>query len=191
MRLLVTGAAGSGTSTLGRALADEFRCAFFEADDFYWWPSNPPYSQKRSSTERLNLARETIALHGSWVMSGSVMGWGSEIEDEFTAVVFVLTDTATRLERLRQRETERHGSASQDFLNWAAQYDQGTATGRSLARHEAWLSSRKCPIIRSQGAAAVEHQVRHVIAILAGCAVAEQAAAPDGSASASLRQPRR
>ncbi|MFL6605024.1 MAG: hypothetical protein ACJ8R9_27330 [Steroidobacteraceae bacterium] len=43
MRILITGASGSGTTTFGRALATEMDWAFFDADDYYWMPSDPPF----------------------------------------------------------------------------------------------------------------------------------------------------
>jgi adenylate kinase family enzyme len=48
MRILVTGASGSGTTTLGKALAEQLACAFLDADDFFWFPTNPPFTQKRA-----------------------------------------------------------------------------------------------------------------------------------------------
>jgi adenylate kinase family enzyme len=38
MRILITGASGCGTTTLGRALADKLRLPFFDVDDYYWLP---------------------------------------------------------------------------------------------------------------------------------------------------------
>ncbi|HIP76906.1 MAG TPA: adenylate kinase, partial [Kiloniellaceae bacterium] len=55
IRLHITGASGSGTSTLGRALSEHLGIAQFDTDDFYWQPSDPPYTVKRSAEERLRL----------------------------------------------------------------------------------------------------------------------------------------
>ena len=49
--ILITGAAGTGTTTLARALAHELRATHLEADVFLWLPSYPPYQhqvEKRS-----------------------------------------------------------------------------------------------------------------------------------------------
>lgn len=54
MRILITGAAGTGTTTLGRALAAEMGCGFFfDADDYYWIASDPPFQQKQEHEIRL------------------------------------------------------------------------------------------------------------------------------------------
>ena len=69
MRILVTGAAGSGTTTLGRAIADRVRFLFFDADDYYWEPSNPSFRRKRDPELRLSMstARLSDALLPGWI----------------------------------------------------------------------------------------------------------------------------
>lgn len=55
MRILITGAAGSGTSTLARALGPILPASVVEADDYFWLPTSPPFSSKRDPQERLSL----------------------------------------------------------------------------------------------------------------------------------------
>jgi adenylate kinase family enzyme len=50
--ILITGAAGTGTSTLANALAKELSTSHLEADDFLWLPSNPPYQHLADKTQR-------------------------------------------------------------------------------------------------------------------------------------------
>ncbi len=38
----IFGGAGSGTSTLGRAIAAEYGCFFMDTDDYFWMPTDPP-----------------------------------------------------------------------------------------------------------------------------------------------------
>ena len=52
-RILITGAAGSGTTTLGRALAAKLGCAHEDTDTYYWVPTDPPYTTIRSSGGRI------------------------------------------------------------------------------------------------------------------------------------------
>ena len=151
MFIHITGASGSGTSTLGAALAAELGCSFLEADDFLWLPTEPPYQTLRPVDERLTLLLAALARSGSAVVSGSVNGWGAEIENIFDGFVFLYVDTALRLERLRIRETQRFGRANPAFLTWAGQYDEGPPEGRSLARHKAWLAARSCPVLVLDG----------------------------------------
>lgn len=150
-RVLVTGAAGSGTSTLAQALAAKMQAAWLEADEFLWLPTQPPYSQLRSPIDRNALFLDAIEKQCDSVVAGSVMGWGSEVEDSFDSIIFLFVPTAVRLERLVRRETERFGRVDPQFLDWAAQYDDGPSEGRSLSKHTAWLAARKCPKVRLDG----------------------------------------
>jgi len=49
----ITGASGSGTTTLGRALAERLGWMHLDTDDFYWLPTDPPYREKRPAETRL------------------------------------------------------------------------------------------------------------------------------------------
>lgn len=159
MHILITGAAGSGTSTLGQALAKDLNAAFLEADDFYWLETDPPFAKKRPVEERRRLMMSSLESYSNAVVSGSVMTWGKQVENAFDVIIFLYVETSIRLKRLREREAYLFGTADPDFLEWAAQYDQGTAPGRSLARHQSWLEQRACPIIKLEGAMSVPEQI--------------------------------
>ena len=47
MRTLITGASGSGTSTLARSVGARLQIAVLDADDYFWLPTSPPYVSKR------------------------------------------------------------------------------------------------------------------------------------------------
>ena len=166
-RILITGASGAGTTTLGQALADEFGCAFFDADDYYWLPSHPPFQHKRDRALRLKLLLADLAHVASAVLSGSVVNWGPEIEESFSVIIFLALPASIRVERLRERELARSGQADPNFLEWAAQYDEGSMAGRSLARHERWLAQRSCPVIRLDGDLSVAERVARSLAAMA------------------------
>jgi hypothetical protein len=162
MRLHVTGASGSGTSTLADALAREIGGTHVEADDFYWLPSTPPFQHKRPVAERLPLLLDRLQGCAHPVLAGSVVGWGAALEDSFDLVVFLYLDAGLRVERLRAREQRLLGRADPAFLDWAAQYDAGPSQGRSLARHRAWLAARRCPVIELSGDFSVSERVERL-----------------------------
>ncbi len=123
----------------------------FDADAFYWLPSDPPFQHKRTVTERLALLEPELAHNPSWVLSGSLASWGDTLVPRFTHVIFLSLAPAVRLERLRAREVERYGAnrlrASGDlhathveFMLWAARYDVAGPEQRSLVAHEEWLA---------------------------------------------------
>jgi hypothetical protein len=162
MRIHITGASGSGTSTLAAALAAELAGVHLDADRYYWLPEPPPFTHKRAAPQRLSLLLADLAAAPTAVLAGSVVGWGAELEDAFDLVVFLYLEAPLRVERLRRREIENLGHADPAFLQWAAQYDEGPAEGRSLARHRAWLNSRTCPIVEIHGDLSVSQRLAAV-----------------------------
>ncbi|MFW0758380.1 AAA family ATPase [Pseudomonas sp. H11T01] len=152
------GASGSGTTTLGQALAQRLGIAHFDSDAFYWHSTESPFSSKRTPDERIQLLQECVTGLESWVLSGSLCGWGDPIIPAFTHAIFVRLDPEIRIHRLRAREFQRYGeqvfnggeryTATQTFLTWAAGYDKGDHGTRSLRRHETWIETLNCPVIR-------------------------------------------
>ncbi len=164
--MLVTGASGTGTTTLGRALADRWSVPHADVDDYFWLPTSPPYTEKRPVEERLRLMNELFLPRSSWVLTGSVMGWGDSVLAVCDGVVFLVADSELRMRRLRERGVARYGEvddvAHRAFLEWARSYDDPGFTGRSRARHERWLAVTSRPLLRLDGAAAVRDLVEAV-----------------------------
>jgi adenylate kinase family enzyme len=161
-RIHITGASGSGATTLGRALAQALAFPHHDSDDYFWQPTIPPYQTKREAADRLRLMRELFLPRADWVLSGSVEGWGNPIIPDFDLVVFLQTPTTVRIRRLRAREAAHFGADAvapggwrnrdcEDFIEWASRYDDGDREGRSLAKHEAWLATLPCPVLRLDG----------------------------------------
>ena len=170
-RIHILGAPGSGTTTLGQALATRLSIAFFDTDQFYWenWPVD--FLKKREPEARERLLEITLSVEQNWVLAGSIDGWNSYFQQHFSHVIFLYLETSLRLQRLRQREIDRFGEVaiapggSQHkhatyFLDWASHYDDGTLPGRSLQRHEAWMKNLTCPILSLNSQAPVSTLVQ-------------------------------
>jgi adenylate kinase family enzyme len=90
-RIHVTGASGSSTTALGRALASALAVPHHDTDGYFWQPTTPPYRDKRDAAERLRLMREMFLPRVQWVLSGSLQGWGDPVISYFDLVVFLYT----------------------------------------------------------------------------------------------------
>lgn len=55
MRIYITGASCAGVTTLGQNLATRLDVQHVDVDDFYWMPTNPPFTTKRPADERVSL----------------------------------------------------------------------------------------------------------------------------------------
>lgn len=178
-RIVVTGASGSGTTTLGAALAARLACAHFDADDAFWVRTDPPFTTKRALGERDAMVRARLGARAQWVLSGSVVGWPwpDPARDIDLAVLLVLP-AALRMARLRAREVQRYGAAAlapggamhgghTEFLAWAERYDTAGTEQRSRVTHEAWLATCACPVLRIERDTTVAERVARVEAALA------------------------
>lgn len=103
----IFGASGSGTTTLGKYISDKLGYYFMDTDDYFWMPTNPPYSIKRDGSQRLIMMKNDIAKWKRVVISGSLVDWGDELIPLFTLAIRVETDTNVRIERLRKREKKK------------------------------------------------------------------------------------
>jgi adenylate kinase family enzyme len=77
----ITGAAGSGVTTLGRALSRVLGSTLLDIDDYFWLPTESPYTIKRPREQRLVLLHEAFARASDtgWVLSGSILEWGDSL----------------------------------------------------------------------------------------------------------------
>jgi adenylate kinase family enzyme len=173
-RINILGAAGTGTTTIGLALAARMGCPQIEADDFLWVPSDPPFQKMRSPGERQALLEAALVPQKEWVLSGSVIGCGDPAIPLLDLVVFLWVPPAIRMARLAARERERYDEAALApggalharhmlFMNWAAAYDRAGLEQRSRKVHELWLATLPCPVLRIEGAPTVEEAVEQII----------------------------
>ena len=176
MRIHITGAAGSGVTSLGAGLAGILRLRHIDTDDFYWLPTELPMTERRDPTEcRLQIGEAQAG--GRWVLSGSLMGWGEPLLDGVDAILFLSAPTALRLDRLRLRERLRHGALiapggplnarHETFMAWAERYDDPGFRGRSRATHEDWRAGQTAPVIRLDGSRDVPVVLSEALAALA------------------------
>lgn len=173
-RLHITGASGSGTTTLGRALATRWSVPHADTDDYFWVPTSPPYTTKRDEAERVRLMAEIFVGRDAWVLSGTLMGWGDPLVERFDAVVFLSVDDDVRMDRLRAREATRYGSsiesggprepAHRQFMDWASGYEDPHFDGRNRRQHEQWLSTLTCPVLQLDSALPTDELVAEVVA---------------------------
>lgn len=158
-RIHLTGASGSGTTTLGRALAARSGYAHLDADAYFWESTQPPFQVIRSKPERLARVVPDLAGVETSILSGSIVGWDAALEDSIDLIIFLSIPAEIRLARLRAREIERCGKVNEEFITWAARHENGGMDLRSRARHEPWLAHRRCPIIRLDGDLTTEQRL--------------------------------
>lgn len=165
-RIHIFGAAGSGVTTLGKELAQTLSIPVFDTDNYYWKNTSTPFTVKNSVDERYQLLLKDLSHKESWIISGSMDSWCEPFLPLFQLAIFLYTPIKIRMSRLKQRESEKFGDrilqggdmekSHKEFLEWALQYDEGLKDGRSLHRHEEWMKTLSCPLLRIEGNHSVE-----------------------------------
>jgi len=171
--ILIVGASGAGTSTLGQALERECGYKWLDTDDYFWQPTDPPFIQSRPREERVSLLTSDLEKYPKCVLSGSLGVWGDVFIPRLDLVVFLDTPTDIRIARLEKREYERFGERIRKggdmyenntaFIEWAKTYDTNTLPERCRALHEAWFKRLTCPLLRLDGTRPVDELVKQIM----------------------------
>ena len=169
MKIHIMGASCAGSTTLGTALAGQLNYPLFDSDQYFWEPAEKPFTVKRDPELRNAMILHDIAQQPDWILSGSMVSWGSEWLNIFDLVVFLYIPHHIRMQRLHNRELERYGNAIftdperaanyQAFINWATGYDDNTTKGRTLQVHENWLSQVSSPVLEIHGDTTVQERI--------------------------------
>lgn len=172
----IFGASGSGTTTLGKKISEELGWTHMDTDDYFWIPTDPKFTAKRPTEERLSLMKRDIEQAENVVVSGALADWGDPLIPYFTLAVRIELDQNIRIERLRKREYERFGARIEpggdmylhhlDFIEWAKKYDTGDMTHRSKMRHDAWEKTLPCEVLLLDGADDVDTNFKKISAAL-------------------------
>jgi adenylate kinase family enzyme/predicted N-acetyltransferase YhbS len=177
IRINILGASGTGKTTLGRAIAWELGLPFFDSDDYFHFPTDPPFQKQRTGEERRDLLQRDLGPLSSWVLSGGAGTWLPRPELEFTLVVFLRLPADLRISRLREREARLYGTriaaggdmetTHREFLEWTSGYDDGSCGGtNSFPAHERFLQELECPLLRMEEALSTGSQVERVLGAL-------------------------
>ncbi|MFW0717339.1 adenylate kinase [Pedobacter sp. N23S346] len=180
MKIHLFGASASGVTTLGIALAKKLNIPYFDSDQYFWLPTDPPFISKRDPDERNQLIKTALSKTNHWIFGGSSVSWGNNVFPEFDLIVFLWIPPEVRMRRLKEREFERYGSAIYDdpdrikkyneFIEWAAQYDIDPKAsgfkGRSLQVHEDWIKGLNKEALEIRGDFSVEERIQKIMKFL-------------------------
>lgn len=175
--ILIFGAAGSGCTTLGKKLAEKLGIRFIDSDDYYWLPSDPPYTNPRPIEEKQSKLKTDITPLSEWVVAGSLHNWGGFIVEYLTHAVFLYVPHDERMKSLRVREQKRFGSRIESqgdmaekhhvFMSWASSYDDNDAqTSRTYKKHLDWAATLPCPVIKIEGCNSVATNLKKIISVV-------------------------
>jgi adenylate kinase family enzyme len=172
VKIHLLGPSCSGTSTLGKLIADKYSILWIDSDSIFWIKTNPPFTTKRDKNERTKMLKDYFNKNDSLVLSGSALEWGDFIKDHLDLIILKYVDQENRIKRLMAREIERYGNRidpgndmyeiHKEFIEWNKKYETGGMEMRSRKSELALISDAKCKILKLENNDLPEEELRIV-----------------------------
>jgi adenylate kinase family enzyme len=167
--IILFGAPGAGSTTLGRELAQRLGFLHIDLDEYVWrWDTEVPYTAFRPQQEWYEHIMGDIAKSKGCVMSGSLGDDRHLFESLFDLAVYVTAPSEIRTERLRTRTCAQFGSRvlpggdmcerNNKFIESAADYE----TNFRSEQHEQWIRELPCCVLRVDGAKSIDENVKWI-----------------------------
>ena len=147
--IIIFGANGSGKTTLGRELASILKFKHMDIEDYHFEKSEIPYTVERSHEDCLNLMLSDINKHQCFVISAVTGDFGDTIPQLYELAVFISAPIEMRINRVEQRENEKHGERIREGGDMYEQHKKfvNFIASRSLSRIEQWETELCCPVL--------------------------------------------
>lgn len=175
MKIYVTGASGTGTSTLAKEISKALSIKHIESDDMFWTETDPPFTHSRDIASLHEIFHEQTSSN-HFVLSGDILHWGLEQQlllKKFTHTVFLYLPWVEREKRIRKREFQKFGNrilkdgdmyeTHEAFIKWASLYDTGKEHGRNLSSQKEFLKSFKKRTIIFEELISIESAVEQTL----------------------------
>jgi 2,3-bisphosphoglycerate-dependent phosphoglycerate mutase len=147
--ILVCGLNGAGKTTLARELAQLLGYKHMDIEDYYFLPSDIPYTRSRSHEECISLMLADIEKHPNFVLSAVIGDFGEEVIKRFDLTIIACAPLDVRLARVLKRDFSRFGNR---VLEGGDLYEQqlafrGKVAARPADYTEQWAKKLSCPVI--------------------------------------------
>lgn len=142
--IYVMGASGTGTSSLGKLIKENFDVNLIESDELTMYITDPPFKFPRPQDVRIKLLESKMNKSKVNVIVGSINEWGNAVIERADILIFLYESTEIREERIKEREEKRFGKKLienndvannySNFIKWTKMYDSFDEP-RSLKKH--------------------------------------------------------
>ena len=176
MKIHLLGPSCSGTSTLGKLIADKYNIPWFDTDEIFWIKTDPPFTTKRERNERIEILKQNFEKNNSLVLSGSALQWGGFIKEYLDIVIYKYVEQDIRIKRLLDREKRRYGDRisfgndmheiHKEFVEWNKKYETGGMEMRSRRSELFWISDLKCEVIKLEKDIKPEEELEIIVDII-------------------------
>jgi shikimate kinase len=179
MKIHLLGPTGSGTSTLGKMIADYYGIPWFDTDEISWAKTDPPFTEMKRRDQRVKILKEIFENNNSLVLSGAAISWGNFIGNHLDIVIYKYVEQEIRIKRLYERAKNRHGDRilpgndmyeiHQKLIDYTKQYETGGMEVRSKKNQLTWLNTLQCKIVYLEGSKTLQEEMKIVLSEIENC----------------------
>ncbi|MBQ4354438.1 MAG: AAA family ATPase [Clostridia bacterium] len=163
--ICVCGLNGCGKTTLGSALAAALGGKHMDIENYYFLPSDIPYSVYRTREEAAELFRADAEKYQRFVFSAVNGNMGEEGNRYYTHIVYLRVPLPIRMERIITRAEEKFGSHFQKGTDLWEQEQSFFASVRKKSPEgiEKWIGQMRCPVLYLDGTQPCEQLTEQVL----------------------------
>ena len=159
--ICICGLNGSGKTTLAASLARSLNFKHMDIEDYYFLPSDIPYSHPRTKEEVIPLVLKDMNEDPCFVFSYVKGDMTPEINAKFDLVVYLDVPKNIRMERIKKRAYDKFGDR---VLIGGDMYEQEEAffkmaSSREPSAIEDWLDTLPCNVLRLDGTKEIKYNV--------------------------------
>ncbi len=170
--IIIFGPAGSGKTTLGKAVAQRLDYPYYDIDDYIWKKDTAvPFTVMYSRDEKIGRLMHAISTQAHFVMAGSMDSFHTSFDPFFDLAVHLNADVEIRKIRIHRREFEMFGERILEggdmyenhmrFLDSAARYESDGSP--CLKMHLEWASSMPCKVMYLRGEEKTEFNAQRIV----------------------------
>lgn len=158
MKIHIIGGSGTGKSTLAKYISEKENIKWIDTDNYLW--KDDSFTVNNPIEIREKLYQSDMASCSSYVASGSIFSWCPKGFSDRDLLVFLSLDEEIRMDRLRNRETERNGfnemwgdengRYTNDFLEWCKTYltEKNASMAGTYAEQTYQITLSKSPVLK-------------------------------------------
>jgi len=163
--ILIFGLNGSGKTTLGRVLASTLNYKAMDIEDYFFLPSDIPYSRTRPKYECNELILNDMKHSDGFVFSVLKRELTKEILEHIELGVFLDVPDEIRYKRVEERMHMKFGDRIKVGGDMYASEQAFMTSVRSKSLNEVitWADFLECPIIKVDGRKATSECVKEII----------------------------
>ena len=180
MGIVIFGASGAGSTTLGKSVAQRLNFQYLDIDDYLWcWKTKIPYTVVRSQEERTKDLMNDIQMYPNFVIAGTIFSDKELFNPLFDLAVFITTPAEICAERVYKREFARWGKRIlpkgdmyratrfhgdfDDYISNAQRYETANESKFGRKLHEMWVSELPCPVLHLDGTESIIENTMRVV----------------------------